>query len=1061
MRILATLLLCLSGWAVQAQSWMRYPSVSPDGSRIAFTYKGNLYVVPSSGGQAMPLTFHEAHDYMPVWSPDGSQIAFASDRFGNFDVFLMPAQGGEAKRLTAHSANELPYCFTPDGKQVVFGAARMDAATNRQFPSRVLTELYSVPATGGKVTQLLTTPAEDVRIVGSRLFYHDKKGSEDQWRKHHTSSITRDIWAYDMAASTHTKLTTFKGEDRNPVPVGNELYYLSEESGTFNVHRMSLAAPGANTKVTQFTKHPVRFLSAANDGTLCFGFNGEIYTLKPGGNPQKVNISIITEATANTERTLSITDGAREFAVSPSGKEIAFVVRGEVFVTSVDGGITKRITNTPTQERSISFSPDGRSILYAAERDGSWKIYQSSIARKEESYFFHATLIKEEAVIATDKETFQPAYSPDGKEIAYLEERTTLKVYNTATKASRVVLPSSYTYSHTDGDQYFQWSPDGKWLLVNFLNPGYWIREVGLVSADGKGAVINLTQSGYDDSRPKWVNGGKMMLWFSNRDGLRSYATSGTQEADVYGMFFTQEAYDRFRLSKEEFALLKEKEEKDKKDSKETATTAPLRFDWDGLQERKAKLTIHSSRLSDAVLSKDGEKLYYITRFEKGYDLWSTNLRTRETKMVLKLDANNGGQLQWDKEQKNLFLLSDGKLAKIDPEAGKREGISFNGEMNLNLTAERQYLFEHLHRQVKKKFYKSDLHGADWESLGKEYAAYLPHISNNYELSEMFSELLGELNASHTGARYGGAVVPNADATASLGAFYDQNYNGNGLKIVEIMEKSPLISAGSKIKVGHIIEQIDGVAITPQMDYAQLLNRKAGKYTLLSILDPTTNTRYEETVKPISMNDENELLYRRWVTNNRNEVEKLSGGKIGYVHVRGMNDPSYRTVYEEVLGRLATKQAVVIDTRFNGGGDLVSDLATFLSGRKFMDYATEERSIGLEPSSRWTKPSVVLAGESNYSDAHCFPFAYKELGIGKLIGMPVPGTCTFVWWENMQDPTITFGIPNLGVADPRGNWLENTQLYPDIEIANEYGTVAQGRDQQLEKAVETLLKELK
>ncbi|MBD0260201.1 MAG: PD40 domain-containing protein, partial [Cytophagales bacterium] len=255
--------------------WMRYPAISPDGQFVVFSYQGDLYKVAASGGQAFPLTLHEGHDFMPVWSRDGKQLAFASDRYGNFDIFTMPATGGEAMRLTFHSSTDLPSDFTPDGKHIIFSSARTDAASNVMFPNPIMTELYKVPVTGGRSQMVLTTPAELARYnrAGNQLVYHDNKGYEDPWRKHHTSSITRDVWLYDATTGKHTQLTTFAGEDRNPVltPDEKELYFLSEGSGSFNVHRMSLDNPAQSSQITRFAKHPVRFLTMAENGTLCYG----------------------------------------------------------------------------------------------------------------------------------------------------------------------------------------------------------------------------------------------------------------------------------------------------------------------------------------------------------------------------------------------------------------------------------------------------------------------------------------------------------------------------------------------------------------------------------------------------------------------------------------------------------------------------------------------------------------------------------------------------------------------------------------------------------------------
>ncbi len=1061
---------CVCASAQTNPLWLRYPAISPDGKTIVFTYKGDLYRVPAGGGAATALTSHEAHDFMPVWSHDGRHIAFASDRHGNFDIFVMPAEGGAAKRITFHSAQEYPYSFSNDDKSVLFGAVRMDTAASRNFPSNSQPELYQVPVDGGRVEQVLTTPTEEVSLSrdGQFMLYEDKKGGENPWRKHHTSAVARDIWVYDIKAGTHRKITTYPGEDRNPVLTDKDraFYYLSEESGSFNVHKMNIAG-GKSQQVTFFKKMPVRFLSVSDNGTVCYGFDGEIYTQKGSGKPQKVAVTIAADAKSNNERVLPVTAGAREISVSPNGKEVAFVFRGEVFVTSVEGGVTKRITKTPEQERGVSFSPDGKALLYASERGNGWKIYETRRVREEEPYFYASTILKETALVDNDKENYQPAYSPDGKEIAYIENRMTLKVLNLESKQARTLLTDKELFSMRDNDQYFQWSPDGKWILFNYSVPGIAPDEVGIVQADGKGKVVNLTESGFDDRRAKWIMGGKAMIWFSNRDGLKAVAQSGGAQADVYAMFFTQESWDRYRLSKDEAALLKEMEEKkekpdaakDKKDAAKEKETKPpaVVIDWDGLNLRKARLTIHSSSLGDALVSKDGETLYYLARFEKGMNLWTTNLRTKETKMLVALNAN-GGSLEWDKDQKTIFLLADGAISKIDPASGKKESVGINGEMVLDVAAERRLMFEHVWRRTKETFYTAGYHGADWDGLKAAYEKFLPHISNNYEFAEMLSEMLGELNVSHCGASFS-STNPNEDATASLGIYYDYSYKGAGVKIDEVVKDGPLDKAGMNLKAGMIIESIDGETIAADKDLAQYLNRKAGKKMLLVIADGAN--KREITVKPIPLSEESGLLYRRWVRKNQDEVDRLSGGVLGYIHVPGMSDSAYRTTYEEVMGKYANRKGIVVDTRFNGGGDLVADLAMFLSGKKFFDYTTDTRSHGYEPNFRWTKPSIALANEANYSDGHCFAATYQSLGLGKLVGMPVPGTCTFSGWEPLQDTSMRWGVPPLGVKGTNGQYLENHQTEPDIKVMNDYAVISKGKDQQLEAAVSSLLKEIK
>lgn len=1062
--------------------WLRNAAISPDGGTIAFCYQGDIWRVPVAGGEAVPLTTNEAYDYAPVWSHDGRSIAFASTRYGGSDVFVMSSMGGAPTRLTYHSNGEVPSDFSKDDQQVLFYGTRQDDPKHQLFPVGGFGELYAIPVKGGRPKQISTVAMQTARYnpAGTLIAYQDRKGYEDPLRKHHTSSVTRDLWTFDPANKTYKQLTTFAGEDRNPVwsSDGNSIFYLSEESGSFNVHKMP-ATGGASTQLSRLTDHPVRYLSASNTGVLCFSYRGELYTMSEGSEPKKVTIRINTDGRYNPDKIISV-NNADEYEVSPNGKEIVFVHRGEVFVSSIAEGTTRRITNTPEQERNVSFSPDGRSILYASERmhgeeGGSWDLYTTSLVRKEEKYFFNATLLKEELLLGTAAEEFQPAYSPDGKEVAYLEERTTLKVLNIASKQTRTVMPADKNYSYADGDQWYEWSPDSKWFVVNFLNENQWIDQVGLVKATGTEPIINLIRSGYGGYIPRWAMDGQAIVYMSSRDGMKNHASWGGQ-ADAYAIFLTQEAYDKFKMTKEEAALAKEDEDKKDEDKEEDSSgkkkdgkkddkkkeeekdkkVEPLKFDLAGITERRVRLTPNSSDLSGAVLSNDGEKVWYLAAFEKGTDLWQYEVRTRETKILNKMGDGWAGGLMLDKEGKKLFYIANGSVGYYDTDKSENKSVGIGGEMLLNEGAERAYLYEHIWRQVKKKFYRVDLQGVDWDKYKAEYKRYLPYINNNHDMAELCSELLGELNASHTGAGYGGDDVPNADQTACLGLLYT-NDPGPGLKIAEVLEKSPVVKKGSKIKAGHVIEHIDGDTIAADVDPARYFNRKAGKPMLLGMLDPKTNTRWVETVKPINGWEENQLLYKRWVERCRHLVDSLSGGQLGYVHVRGMNDYSFRVVYEEALGRYNNKKGLVVDTRFNGGGWLHDDLATFLNGKTYMRMEPRGQKLGSEPQFKWQKPSVVVMSEGNYSDAHMFPVTYRAMGIGKLVGMPVAGTGTAVWWEGLQN-NMWFGIPQVGMIDNSGNYLENQQLEPDVKQPLDPGAVSQGRDQQLEEAVKVLMK---
>ena len=1078
------LLTCLALSFVAASSyaatplWLRDVQISPDGTEIAFCYKGDIYKVPANGGTATQLTTQASYECSPIWSPDSKQIAFASDRNGNFDLFVMSADGGAARRLTTHSASEIPSTFTTDGNYILFSASIQDPANSALFPTSAMTELYKVPVTGGRTEQVLGTPAEMVCFdkSGKTFLYQDRKGFEDEWRKHHTSSITRDVWLYDSENGKHTNLTAHAGEDRNPVfaPDGQTVYFLSERDGsTFNVYSFPISSPQSLKTVTHLKTHPVRFLSMGSNGTLCYTYDGEIYTQKQGDKPQKVKIDIIRDD-QNTIADLNFSNGATSATVSPDGKQVAFIVRGEVFVTSADYNTTKQITHTPAREAGLTFSPDNRTLAYASERNGNWELYMAKIARKEEANFPNATAIEEEVLLPSDKtERTYPQFSPDGKELAFIEDRNRLMVLNLETKKVRQVTDGS-TWFSTGGGFDYSWSPDGKWFTLEFIgNRHDPYSDIGMVSAQG-GKIINLTNSGYTSGSPRWVLDGNAILFITERYGMRAHASWGSLN-DVMLVFMNQDAYDKFRLSKEDYELQKEleKEQKDttetkkndkkkgdnkeKSEEKKEEKVKDIVVELNNIEDRIVRLTPNSSDLGSAIITKDGETLYYLSAFEGGYDLWKMNLRKKDTKLLHKMDAG-WANMEMDKDGKNLFLLGSNTMQKMGTDSESLKPISYQAHVKMDLAAERDYMFNHVYKQEQKRFYNLNMHGIDWDAMTKAYRKFLPHIDNNYDFAELLSEYLGELNVSHTGGRFRPQL--KGDATATLGLLYDWNHNGKGLLISEVVEKGPFDHARSKVKAGNIIEKIDGQEITPESDYSVLLNGKARKKTLVTLYNPQTKERWEEVVVPVSNGVMSDLLYARWVKQRAADVDKWSNGRLGYVHIESMGDDSFRSVYSDILGKYNNREGIVIDTRFNGGGRLHEDIEILFSGKKYFTQVVRGREACDMPSRRWNKPSIMVQCEANYSNAHGTPWVYSHQKIGKLVGMPVPGTMTSVSWETLQDPTLVFGIPVIGYRLPDGSYLENSQLEPDIKVANSPETVVKGEDTQLKAAVDELLKEI-
>ncbi len=1072
----AMLLASVSAMAI-TPLWTRDVKISPDGSRIAFTYKGDIYTVSSKGGHATRITSGDDYESSPIWSPKGDKIAYATDRNGGKDIYIVEADGSRPQRLTFNSAAQTPEAFTPDGENILFSAVIQDPASSVAPPFGRESELYSVSVEGGRITQVLATPAVNLSVLpDGRFLYEDIKGMEDKWRKHHTSSVTRDIWIYNPADGSHTNLTARAGEDRWPaaVPGSSTWYFLSERNGdSFNVYAADSFTSGASAKkLTEFKDHPVRFLSAGADGTLAFSYNGEIYTMGSDRKPVKTPIDV-TEITEEEISSIPFSS-ASGATVSPDGKQVAFTARGEVFVTSTDYPSTKQITHTPAMENEISWGADGRTLYYTSLRDGVSNIYRARIARKDDPNFSNATLIEEEALFPNDGiDRSAPVISPDGKKMVFLYDRNRLMVMDLASKKVTTLTEEPFTNYRTGGADYV-WSPDSRRLVLTIMNPSHEpYGDIAIVDVE-TGEMTPVTQSGYFDESPRWSSDGNAVIWMSERYGMRNHASWGSQY-DVMMAFLNKDAYDKFRLSEEDYALQKEVDDQQKKDAskskaddskkgkgksgkkdeaKQDVEKSSMVALEPGIEDRIVRLTPNSSQISDFVLSKDGETLYYLSAFEGDYDLWKVNLRKGDVSIAKKLGVG-GSHIETDKEG-HMFIMGR-KVQRYNPKSSDLKNVAVSGTVKIDKAKEREAMLDYVEREARERFLLPEM-PVDWEAYVANYRRFLPHISNNQDFADLLGELLGELNVSHSGGRY--SAHGAREATASLGLMFDLSKRGEGLVIEEVIEGGPFDRATSKVRKGDVVTAINGRSVTADEDWAQLLNGEVKHKTLVSFRNPSTGATWEEVVLPITTGAANNLLYKRWVKHNETVVDSLSGGRLGYVHIRSMDDGSFREVYSKLLGKYVDKDGIVIDTRWNGGGRLHEDIEVLFSGEKYVTQEIHGRKSSEMPSRRWNKPSIMIICEANYSNAHGTPWVYKHKNMGKLVGMPVPGTMSSVNWITLQDPSLVFGVPVVAFRTNDGVVLENTQLEPDIKVANKPEELINGIDRQLETAVKSLLQDV-
>lgn len=1054
--------------------WLRYPSISPDGKEIAFCYQGDIYKVASEGGVATRLTTNSAYDYKPVWSPDGKQIAFASDRNRmGMNLYIMSSQGGEARLLTQHTASKVPYSFSPDGKYLLFKAHIQDDAKNTLHPTSFFSELYRVPTSGGRPERIMDMPAEwaVMSADGSKILYQNLKGYENEWRKRHTSSVTRDIMEYDTKSKTYRFVVQHAGEDRNPLYTadGKGVYFISERNGaSMNVYRSDLS--GGNVKaLTQHKDEPVRFLSSSKQGTLAYSYAGEIYTLGEGGHPKKVQISITNDIDDQATVKLNFRSGLGSSAISNDGKQIAFIQRGEVFATTADHSTTRRITTSAAAEQGVSFSADGRTLVYASCREGKWDLYKSSLSRKEDVNFANATQLKEELLLPSIKgEKGFAQYSPDGKEIAFVLDRKKLVVYNFASQSLRTIAEQANLIM-PNGALEYQWSPDSRWIALSYVARGHApYSDIGIVSHKG-GEIHNITNSGYFSMSPRWSSDGQSLIFATDRYGMRNHASWGSME-DVMVVFLNRKAYEDYRMTEEEASLAEEakkekKEESKPADSKSDKKTASdskpkskeIEIEWAGIEDRIVRLTPNSSDLGSAILSPDGKKLYYFAAFEGRYDLWSLDLKKRTTKLVNKLNTPSPFFASNAKGDQ-VFIL--GSVAnKFDTKSESLKPISFSAEMRYSPSEERTAMYNEVVREEALRFYRKDMHGVNWPKLTERYRRYLPYITNNHDFAELLSELLGELNVSHTGGRYRTPNTPE-EPTAELGLLYNDQTGRDGLLVTEVLAGGSFDLSTSQLKAGDVITAIDGQAIKAGQDYHQFLAGKAGKKILVTFRT-AAGQEVSEVIKAISAGAQENLLTKRWVRRRAEMVDKLSSGKLGYVHIAEMGDEAFRAAYSDALGKYYDRKGMVIDIRHNGGGRLHEDIEVFFSGKQYLTQEIRGEDYCEMPSRRWNKPSIMLICENDYSNAHGTPWVYKTQKIGKLVGMPVPGTMTSVNWVTMQDNSLVYGIPAVGYRTADGIYLENTEVRPDVLVDLDPVKALKDEDSQLEAAVAELLKQIK
>ncbi|MBI2806372.1 MAG: PD40 domain-containing protein [Planctomycetes bacterium] len=992
----------------------RSPALSPDGKTVAFSYLGDLWTVDAKGGVARPLTRHEKHDFNPVYSPDGQWLAFSSNRHGQYDVYLMPARGGRPRRLTFDSADDHVTDFSPDSKHVLFMSNR-----ETDLPGRA--ELFSVPVTGGRVRRISAFEGRNgvYSPKGDQIAY--VRGPGFWYRRGYRGSTNNDIWLSKSDGTNNRRITTHNGQDDYPMWAadGKTLYYVSDvATGLANLVKQSIGG-----KPVAITHHKDEFVRrariSANGEFIAYecGFDLWIHSIKDGKS-RKLAIEVHADYQVNPETIQTFTTGATEFAWSPDEKHVAFVVHGEIFLTTRAGGVTKRLTHSPAFDHGLAWSPDGKRLLFVSDRNGHQDIYSLEANDPDHPDFVRAHRYQVKQLTDTPQKEIGVSFSPDGKRVAFVRAGK-LVTMDPDGKNEKVLVGQGQVFD-------YEWSPDSRWVCyaradASFASELYIIPSSGATAQD---PARNITRFATYNGGVTWSRLGNKLAFISLRKGIGFTAhVLSLQKPAARGVF------------------------------------AGNAIDWDNIHLR-VKQPAGLLLTKECSISSDGNKIAFRGPSDLGEDLWVANANGGSVTRITNENLQPT-QIQWSRFFPGQIYFRDGKgncravmiggTGVIGPNI-----VPFNARMAIRQDELFLEMFEQSWRALNEEFYDAKFHGADWKAIRTKYRPIVRHCVLKEDLYTLISLMLGELNASHLGIS--GKLGSPDQQTADLGLLFDPTHRGLDLKIAEILKGGPADQRGVNLRAGDRVVAIDGFALTPKTNVSRLLNDKVGEVVTLLVTNAEGGAQRRVEIRGESRAKLNEFMYERWVARNAKRVADLSGGKLGYIHIPNMQEPGLERFVRALYSDNFDKEGIVLDVRYNGGGFTHDQVLNYLVGKEHTIFTHRDGSSGLVLRSfdrKWHKPLVLLINNRSYSDAEIFPHAFRTLGLGKLVGEPTGGFVIGTRNIKLIDGS-TFRTPRIGVHTLKGVNMEKEGVRPDILVEPHPDDLARGIDVQLQRAVEVL-----
>ncbi len=1058
----ALLLIAISRPATAMEASLpRHPAPSPDGSQIAFSWQGDLWLVPASGGDARRITAHPAAESSPVWSRDGRMLAFASDRHGSSDIFVMSLDGDDPpRRLTYASVTDIPCDFTPDGSALVFYSRRAEGV--RWYP-----QLFAVPVAGGTPSLVQDAFGESGTYAPNGRSLAFVRGTTRWYRRGYIGSANRDLWLRTEDGE-YRQLTTFEGDDDRPSWINDgKILFLSSRAGRKNLFTLSTAS-GEITQLTSFDGTAVRWPRVSGNGRLvAFEFEDAIWTVPSGGGePSRLHIDVPPDLVVNPIQRRTDTSGASDLAVHPDGKLAAFIVHGDVFVSEITSKedqeiaapATVRVTMTSQREQDPTWSPDGKTLLFVSARDGIRSLYTARPADAEvpwiESFDFEINKIASPPRGATD-----PRWSPDGGRIAFTRGKGDIVVVEADGGNQTAIL------EHWDTPDY-RWSPDGRWIAysVEDMNSN---AEVWIAPADG-GTPYNVSRHPDFDRSPRWSPDGKRLVWLTDRHG---------DTTDVWGVWLTRADNEKtpaewlksFKADDDDASS--EGDDKDDEESKneeeEPSIELPtVAIEFDRLWERAAAITSLLGDEDMPLVSPDGKTVVFTAERDEERDLYKVRWDGEELKRLTTGDTSPD-DLQFDATGKTVFFL-DGKgtIGRVGLDGESGDPVPFTARYEVETRDERRVVIDEAWSALNTWFYDPNFHGVDWPAQLDTYRPWAIEASSQEDFGAIVNLMLGELNASHMG--YYPANDSGGETTGFIGAFYDPAAGEPGLLVREVLPDSPAARHDVNLVAGERILAVNGRQVESTTNIYELFVDTAGLRVPVRVAG-SDGVQRTVTVIPILSRAQSQLRYQEWVRQRRRLTEQYSNGRLGYVHIEGMDMPSFEELERSLFAAADGKDGLVIDVRSNGGGWTTDFLMTVLMVQRHAytiprdsdpdqrAYPTAERL----PTSAWTRPAVTLCNEDSYSNAEIFSHAFKSLGRGKLVGMPTFGAVISTGGTTLINGAhVRLPLRGWYVADSGLN-MELNGAIPDVVVEQPPSEDRSAtEDTQLRRAVDVLLGEL-